>query len=104
MFHQYETLTLGSAPANEPCAQTTDPAYYEKAQAECRRYIALLQAHYSAKHAGRPLPEGCTLKIKGNPHDFGTYYEVVARFDAANPAAERAAFWLESNVPGEWPE
>jgi hypothetical protein len=104
MFTQYETLTLGSTPANESCAQLGSPDYYTKAQAECRRYIDALQAHYRAKHAGRDLPYGCTLKIRSNPHDFGTYYDVVARFDTSNPAAERAAYWLESNAPCEWPE
>src|SRR6187431_2431235 len=96
---RYETLELGSSPCNEDCVQTTDPDYEIKALAECKRYAALLQTAYSAAHKGRPLPQGCTLRIKGNAHDFGTYYEVVVRFDLESSEAMRAAYWLEGNAP-----
>lgn len=97
-----ETIELGSSPAAEPCAQTTDPNYSEKARAECNLYRAQLQRHYAAAHDGQPLPEGCRLVIKANSHDFGCYYEVAVKFDGTSRAAIDAAFWLESNCPETW--
>jgi hypothetical protein len=95
-------IYLGSSPANEPCAQTTDPDYGVKALDECRRYRALLESTYSAAHDGQPCP--VRLVVKGEPHDFGTYYEVVAKFSDGDRAALEAALWLEENSPVNWPE
>ncbi len=94
-------LELGSSPANEPCVQTTDPDYCELAVVECRRFKALLAAHYAAQHAGRECP--VSLRVKSNSHDFGTYYEVAVRFDDRVEAQIEAAYWFEENAPTEWP-
>lgn len=99
-----ETLSLGSSPVNEPCAQTTDPDYGLKASNECHRYLNQLHRHYEANHDGNSLPLGCKLLIKGSMHDYGTYYEVAVKFDASDPYQLDAAYWLESNCPLVWDE
>jgi hypothetical protein len=93
-------LPLGAAPAEEPCAQIGTDGFYERAQAECRAYAAQLHRIYSEAHDGMSLP--CDLVVKDFPHDYGTYYEVVAKFDGADMAAVEAAYWLESHCPGVW--
>lgn len=98
-----ETIDLGSSPIDENCVQVGDHNYEALARAECDRYQRLLEAklrgHVSAHVAGR-----VKLRTKENSHDFGTYYEVVASFDADDEAATDAAYWLEANQPTRWDE
>jgi hypothetical protein len=98
----YDYIYLGPVPANEPCTQTTDDQYGVKAYAECSRYRDLLKRAYSEAHDGRECP--ARIMVKGESHDFGTYYEVVCKFDANDHAQCEAAYWLDSNSPTEWPE
>ena len=67
MDHVY----IGSSPAHESCAQLGTEGYPERARRECRALIGQLMRMF-----GEPAP-GARLSIKGCPHDFGTYYEVI---------------------------
>ena len=70
------TLDLGGAPTNEDCAQIGHPPNFDLVNtAEAMLYRAALIAV-----AGSP-PAGIILRIKANPHDFGTYRTVEARID-----------------------
>ena len=89
-------MDLGSAPCDEPCAQVGEDDYTAKAKDECRRYIDLLVAIH-----GEP-PTGARLRMKGNPHDFGTYYSVVVDFDDEDDTASDYAYLLEGNLPATW--
>ena len=91
-------LSLGSAPVSEPCAQLGEQDYELHARAECGVLIGQLQRLYEAKH-GQALP--CQLFVKGHSHDFGTYYEVVAKL-LEDEASQTAAYWLEANMPETW--
>jgi hypothetical protein len=84
-----DELFLGSTPAEEDCAQVGSDDYARRARKECAAYIAQLKRQH-----GEP-PNGARLKIKANPHDFGTYYEVVVVFDDQFPEAVTYAFDLE---------
>lgn len=96
-----EKLEIGSSPTEENCAQVGDVDYSTKALIECQEYKNQLKRHYFTQNK-RDLPEGCRLSIRGNNHDFGEYYEVVARFDILDEEAAEAAFWLEANAPEHW--
>lgn len=89
-------LYIGSSPRAEDCAQVGSAEYSTKARAECKRFMAQIERHY-------PIPAGAVayLKIKANPHDFGTYYEVVACFDEDDQEATKWAFEVESDPKGE---
>jgi hypothetical protein len=89
-------VDLGSAPALEECVQFGTPDYYERIQLECQRYIILIKAAL-----GEP-PEGVRLVVKGNPHDFGTYYEVMAAYDTNNEAAAEWAWDAQEKAPAKW--
>ena len=47
-------------------------------------------------------PENAHLAIKSNPHDFGTYYEVVCHFDDDDEEAAKYAYRCESEAPSQW--
>jgi hypothetical protein len=96
-----QRINLGSTPADEPCAQVGAEGYAEKARAECKRYIQVLRHAYIATHGA--LPEGLNIRIASAPHDYGSYYEVVAEFDENDAQAYEAALWLDSHAPAEWP-
>jgi len=94
-----ETLELGFAPHAEDCAQVGQEGYPERARRECRALRNQLVR--AAAAAGVVVPEGM-LVIKSSSHDFGTYYELVAKFaDDDEPACE-VALWLEENMPERW--
>ena len=98
-----ESITLGSSPHDEPCAQLGTVGYSELAREECRVYADQLRRMYEAEH-GRALPDGVTLRTKSNAHDFGVYYEVAVVFNASDEEAMAAAFWFDGNAPAKWDE
>jgi hypothetical protein len=78
-------VVIGSTPTEEDCAQVGSADYATKARKECARFVAQIQRHY-------PEPDGGYLKIKSNPHDFGTSYEVD------DEEASRWAYDIEGDV------
>lgn len=93
-----DCIDVGPAPPMENCAQVGSPGYWERARKECRAYIALL------RRALGPEPEGASLTVRSNPHDFGTYLSVCCHYDPAIAAALDYAFRCEAEGPQEWDE
>lgn len=91
-----ETIYIGSSPYEEDCAQTTNPNYHRIAMLELKLYKRLLEALY-------PPPEGAFFKIVWQNHDFGTYGEVVAKFDEDNQAHADWAYLAEDGC-ATWDE
>jgi hypothetical protein len=94
----YETLTIGSTPSNETCAQVGSANYATLAKIECARFKAQILRHY-------PEPDNGYLKTKSFAHDFGSYFEVCAVFDPEDETATRWAYSIESdekNVLQAW--
>ena len=91
-------MNIGPVPPNEDCEQLGPNYDAKKARAECQRYMELLR-----QTLGRE-PQGARLGIKGNEHEFGTYYEVVCYYDTKNEAAREYAFKCESQGPQNWAE
>lgn len=89
-------MTLGPTPADEPCAQVGSADYYERAREECARYKAQLLRQF-----GEP-PKNASLRVKGFPHDFGTYYEVCVVYEANDETACEYAYRLEAHLPAKW--
>lgn len=94
-----ETITLGSSPWGEDCAQTAHAGYDARAQIECAEFAKQLRRHAAA--SGVDLA-GVTLMTVPHPHDFGTYYEVSVEFDEKDKAQVDAAYWLEGKTPENW--
>lgn len=67
--------------------------YITQARTECRAFANQIRKHYGE-------PDGGELRIKGQRHDSGTYYEVVAYFDSDDEEATRWAFDIEGDKLG----
>jgi len=93
-----EILELGSSPADEGCVSVSHDADYLPAmREECRRYKKLLESLF-------PIPDDVNayFGIKSYPHDFGTYMEVVVKFDEYDDKAAEFAYNVEDNLPAKW--
>jgi hypothetical protein len=99
------TYYLGSAPADENCVQldSGDQSSSERMQGECWIFLAQLERDYERGN-GSPLPAGCKLKVQGQQHDFGRYYEVVLECDDTDNGTTAAALWLDWHASAEWDE
>jgi hypothetical protein len=91
-----DKLFIGPVPCNEECEQVGDNYDPSKARAECNRFINLI-----VEKMGVP-PEGASLLVARESHDFGSYYEVAVRFDDSYPDAIEWAFNVEANAPMNW--
>ena len=98
MVNYSDYLEIGPGPADEDCAQVGDPDYAQKARTECRRFIDLIR-----KKLG-PEPAGAMLTTRWNDHDFGSYLEVVCKYDRYLDAAIDYAFRCEAEAPTRWEE
>lgn len=99
MNWNWDTLELGTCPVMEAAVQVSPNADYLPAMREqCNRYRELLKIKF-----GEP-PEGASLTIKRNKHDFGPYLEVAVRFDPENELARTYAYFLEEHQPDYWAE
>ena len=65
------TYYLGPCPAEEDPVQVGDENYAALARAECLRYIETIRQVCGTE------PEGARLTVKSQPHDYGSYLEVV---------------------------
>ena len=90
-------VSIGSAPCDEDCVQVTKEGdYHEAMKTECRRFLELIR-----KKLG-PEPPGTRLAVKANPHDFGTYYDVICYFNDNDDEGRHYAFRCEAQSPRTW--
>lgn len=83
-------INIGSTPCEEDCIGVGR----DGARQECMIYARQLQRMY---------PQG-DFVVKGFAHDFGTYYEVVAKIDSFESPRTEAAFAAEGGDGGYWDE
>jgi len=96
--YNMEILNIGTSPYGEDCVNVGSNQYAARARKECWVFKnQLVRVH------GEP-PTGCTLVVKSFPHDFGTYYELCARYDSEDEIATDYAYKLEGEVPEYWDE
>lgn len=87
-------------PYEESCAQV-GAIYYDytsRAKHECRLFIEAIRAKLGAE------PDGAVLRVKANPHDWGTHYSVRCYYETDKPDAVDYAFKCESDAPATWAE
>jgi hypothetical protein len=94
-MHNY--IELGSAPVEENCVCVSDKKdYIIPMREECNRYKELLQRKFPDR------PNGVIFAVKKFYHDFGSYLEVVVKYDDENEEQVNYAYMVESNLPGTW--
>ena len=91
-----EYIEIGAAPYDENSAQIGLDNSVERNTAECRALI-----HQLRRELGEE-PEGAFLRIKANAHDFGTYREVIVKYEDDNEAATAYAYRCEEDTPARW--
>lgn len=92
----HDTITLGTTPADEPCAQVGHSLYRELCRIERNAFRSQIQRHY-------PRPDSLTdsdvrIRVHANAHDFGTYFDLEIVYDSSNPAAVSYAFSIEEDA------
>jgi hypothetical protein len=91
-----EILNIACTPHGEDCAQVGSSGYAAIARKECRALRSqLIRIH------GEP-PAGCIIVVKSFPHDFGSYYEVCAKYDPDDDTATEYVYKLENETPEYW--
>lgn len=89
----YRTIYIGTVPSEEPCAQTgRTPGWVALQQLEASVYRAALIGRFGAE------PEGACLRIVSQGHDFGTYVELVLRYDSSKELAVSYAEAVEQGL------
>jgi hypothetical protein len=88
-------VDVGCTPHEEDCEQLGPDYNPVRAKAECKALIGQLRRMYGEE------PFGARLKVTSNPHDFGTYYEVVCEYNDTNEEAANYAFGCE-DIPDHW--
>ena len=81
-------INIGPTPYEEACAQVGQEDYYSRARKECAAYCRQLRRLY-------PEPAGGYFAVKSFGHDFGSYYEVIARYDDTDREAVEWALTAE---------
>lgn len=89
-------ITLGCVPTEEDCIQVGDANYLELAKLECGVYLRQLKRRFA------DMPNGAWFQIKSFPHDFGTYLEVVVKFDDCWSDCAEYVYEMEGRVPAQW--
>lgn len=93
-----DEMPIGCTPSDEDCAQLGVMDDYPRwAKTECQAYIRALRKKFGEE------PDGARLRVKSNPHDFGTYYEVVCAYDTDNEEATAYALKVEEGL-ATWEE
>lgn len=80
-------MKVGPCPSEVDAVQIGEGA--AAMRAECERFREQIRKKF-------PEPEGARLVVRGNNHEFGTYYEVEVRYDPENDEAVEYAFMCES--------
>lgn len=89
-------IDIGPSPSDEDCVQVGDDNYTRKATVECRRFIELIR-----KTLGEE-PKNTQLRVKFEPHEFGSYASVVCYYDDNDKESIDYAFRCESEAPTRW--
>lgn len=90
-------VEIGSVPSGEDCQQVgTDNYDVNEAKRECKIFLNQLRRQLGDE------PMTAQLKIAGNPHDFGNYYEVRCVFDDNDEEGMEYAFKCENEMPEFW--
>jgi len=92
------TIELGSAPPQEPVAQSTWDNFSEVNTTECRVY-----RDYLLRTLG-PEPNGCHFSIRTFKHDFSPYRELVLVVSEPDSELVRQYSTYAEDGPHEWDE
>lgn len=89
----YNVVHIGTVPSDEPCAQTgRTPGWLTLQQLEASVYRTALIGRLGKE------PEGACLRLVTHGHDFGSYTELVLRYDSSKELAASYAEMAEHGL------
>lgn len=95
-------LELGTTcPADEsiiPVSSKYNYLEYQRKQA-C---LYIKQLWVEAKNRNQAADQLITLRVKSNQHDFGSYLEIIVKYDCDNEKSGRLAYFLEGESSTTW--
>jgi len=93
-------IHISPTPVEESCVQVGHSNYNQVVRQECYLFIRDLENQILKKWSDIKI----NLVTKSNPHDYGTYYEVVAYYDTEDKDSVDQAFFCESDAATTWSE
>ena len=81
-----------TSPYAEDCVYVGEGNYLSRATNEANRFLSQIRKHYGNE------PGNSELKIKRNPHDFGTYLSIEFYYEADNEEEVDYGFDIEGDV------
>lgn len=87
-------ISLGTVPCNENCCQVGRPNYDKYGKLEANEFKRMIENTLGPFHYVK-------IKVTKNPHDFGSYYDVIVEFDR-DEIQIATACEIEDNVPITW--
>ena len=81
-----------TSPYGEDCVYMGMDNYLPRATKEAARFLAQIRKHYGYE------PGNSELKIKHNPHDFGTYLSIEFYYDTEDLVEADYGFNVEGDV------
>lgn len=92
-----DSISIGATPCDEPCQQIGTDEYSEQfAILECQTFRDQI------RRVVGPEPGTVSLRVIGQSHDFGRYFEVVCSFDTSDDESVSYAFRCENEAPANW--
>jgi hypothetical protein len=95
-MHDHMSINMSTEPTEERGPSVGEAGYGHQCLVNGRVFIKQLIRQFGAP------PGNARLVVKGNPHDFGTYYTVDCVFDTESRAEVEYAFRLEAECPEYW--
>ena len=81
-----------TSPYGEDCVYMGMDNYLPRATKEAARFLAQIRKHYGEE------PGNSEMKIKYNPHDFGTYLSIEFYYEADNEEEVDYGFDIEGDA------
>lgn len=92
-----DEFQLGTTvPHEEDCIQLGQPNYSAYSKLEANLLMKQI-----VKELG-DTPEGCSMKLIGCKHDFGTYYDIALIYDTDSEEHTKWVSKVEGELPNKW--
>ena len=91
-----EAIEFETTPSNEDCAAVGRENYTKYSCLEARALEDQIVRQFA------PVPPGVRIRLKANPHDFGTYFTLVLSYEEEDIDAREFCEKVEDKFPDRW--
>jgi hypothetical protein len=97
----YDTMSLGSVPAYEDCAQVGRPGYWERSLEEAKRYIVQLNAMFHPLIVQLNV-QGWFTAVTEQDDQGNDKKDVVFKFNEDREINGMFSIFVENHMPCNW--